>query len=128
MSLRDLQNWLHITGLAAKLDGDDCFGLGGNGPLNAIGIDVKGIGETVDQNRSSFEIQYYLGRSGEGHGRNNHFIALLNSNCLQCEMKRRCARIYCDCVTTPDILCEILLELFDFDAGCQPTRLKRLDD
>src|SRR5438094_10527001 len=93
MGFGDLKNRLHIAGLTAKMDWDDCLSLGGNHRFDLIRIQVESIALAVYKHRLGLEIENYLCCRGEGHGRNYDLIVRANSYRIQCQVKSRGSRI-----------------------------------
>src|SRR5438094_5364216 len=113
MGFGDLKNRLHIAGLTAKMDWDDCLSLGGNRCFDLIRIQVESIALAVYKHRLGLEIKYYFCCRGEGHGRNYDLIVLPDADGVQCEMKSGSARIHRDSMFRANVLGEIIFESFD---------------
>jgi hypothetical protein len=67
---------IHLAGMAGEVDRQDRAGPGREGLLDALEVDVQGVGSAVDDHRPGAAVDDHVGRRREGHRGDDHFVSL----------------------------------------------------
>ena len=79
MHLGNLENALHLTGLAIDVHRQNGFGARGNRRFEARGVDVVRAGIDIHKDGRRAHMRYGRGRGDKSHGCGDHLVARANA-------------------------------------------------
>jgi hypothetical protein len=119
---------IHITGLTAKMHGNDGAGARTDFAGCVANVDIHGTRLDVYQHGTRPEILDDLTGGGEGHRGDQNFVPALNGRSIERQVQRSRARAHSDGVSRSDVGGKLPFEFDGFRSHGEPPGANDLGD